>query len=264
MAKLGLQSHRELAASVIVLILCCLYSFGSIQSIPEGFRNLFSLPLECENPNYTVRLLSYDPLMIHIENFLTVKERAHMIQLASNRLERSKVRGRNGTLQVSEGRTSKTAIIPPTDHIATCVLRRVSEFQGYEPLENIEPLQVTAYQQGEQIRKHFDWQEEGYHSNVKISRNRATTFFGILEADCDDCETQFTHLRADWESKDDKWCHFVNCTSEQLRVKPVAGSALFWRNLHLDGTGDRRTEHAGLPLSRGFKTGLNVWTWEDV
>lgn len=40
---------------------------------------------------------------------------------------------------------------------------------------------------------------------------------------------------------------------------PRRGSALFWVNLHANGTGDERTVHAGLPLNGGRKTGMNLW-----
>lgn len=263
MAKSRLQSPGTLLASIVLLISCYLYSTGNIQGISRSFMKLLSPPFECENPNYTVRLLSYDPLMIHIENFLTLKERKYLIKLTSARLKRSKVKAMNGTAILSEIRTSKTASIPSIDPIANCVLQRVSEFQGYEPLQNIETMQVTSYQQTEEFRDHFDWHGAAYMRERNITTDRLTTFFGILEADCENCDTQFTYLGTDWQSKDDRWCQIVNCTAEQLRVKPLPGSALFWRNLHLDGKGDSRTRHAGLPLSRGVKVGLNIWTTED-
>lgn len=35
----------------------------------------------CAKPNYTTRILMYDPFMMHIENFITPDERAHLIKL---------------------------------------------------------------------------------------------------------------------------------------------------------------------------------------
>lgn len=35
----------------------------------------------CAKPNYTTRVLLYDPFMMHIENFITADERAHLINL---------------------------------------------------------------------------------------------------------------------------------------------------------------------------------------
>jgi len=44
-----------------------------------------------------------------------------------------------------------------------------------------------------------------------------------------------------------------------LAFRPVAGNALFWVNLHANGTGDARTRHAGLPVVAGRKTAMNIW-----
>jgi prolyl 4-hydroxylase len=44
-----------------------------------------------------------------------------------------------------------------------------------------------------------------------------------------------------------------------LAFRPVAGNAIFWVNLHANGTGDERTNHAGLPLGKGRKTAMNIW-----
>jgi hypothetical protein len=44
-----------------------------------------SLPLDeivCEANKYNTRVILYDPLIIHLENFLTVRERDHLQNLA--------------------------------------------------------------------------------------------------------------------------------------------------------------------------------------
>ena len=49
--------------------------------------------------------------------------------------------------------------------------------------------------------------------------------------------------------------------SAGITFKPVMGNAIFWRNLDGDGKGLTSTLHAGLPVTEGMKTGLNIWTW---
>jgi hypothetical protein len=39
-------------------------------------------PLQCPRPSYTARVISFDPLMIHLENFITAEERKHLIDVA--------------------------------------------------------------------------------------------------------------------------------------------------------------------------------------
>jgi prolyl 4-hydroxylase len=68
--------------------------------------------------------------------------------------------------------------------------------------------------------------------------------------------------------EDERWCEYVNCDAEAedgVVFRPVQGNAVFWRNLKGSGkgwVGDRRTVHAGLPVQRGEKVGMNVWTRE--
>ncbi|KKY17641.1 putative 2og-fe oxygenase family protein [Phaeomoniella chlamydospora] len=48
-----------------------------------------------------------------------------------------------------------------------------------------------------------------------------------------------------------------------LTFNPKAGSAVFWVNLHPSGLGDDRTLHAGLPVTKGEKVGMNLWVKRD-
>lgn len=175
-------------------------------------------------------------------------------------LTRSKVAAKNGSEIYSPQRSSRSAYIPSEDPVAACIYARVSEFQGYEPLQNIESLQVTAYRETQQYRDHFDW----FGPRANTTKDRVTTFFGVLEADCDNCGTNFPALSVAWEDQDERWCRIVDCAATSLTVLPLPGSALFWRNLKLDGTGDRRTRHGGLSLTRGTKTGMNIWTTQEM
>lgn len=47
--------------------------------VPNPHRNRDAA---CVNPPFTPRILSYDPLIIHLENFVTPKERQHLIEIA--------------------------------------------------------------------------------------------------------------------------------------------------------------------------------------
>ncbi|KUI65442.1 Prolyl 4-hydroxylase 5 [Cytospora mali] len=48
--------------------------------------------------------------------------------------------------------------------------------------------------------------------------------------------------------------------------KPIAGNAVYWENFRPDGTGRGwdETWHAGLPVEKGVKVGLNIWTWGRI
>lgn len=183
-----------------------------------------------------------------------------LILASASTLERSKVAAKNGSEVFSTYRTSYSTYVDRQDPVSQCIHRRVSEFQGFVPVDDVEALQVTAYKEGQEFRTHVDW----FGSNANVTKDRVTTFFGTLEADCENCGTQFPDLPFNWSGLSEEWCRFVDCQSEALTVLPLPGSALFWRNLYINGTGDRRTRHSGQRLSRGTKTGVNIWTLQDL
>jgi len=77
---------------------------------------------------------------------------------------------------------------------------------------------------------------------VVASGNRLLSFFIFLSGcDAGGC-TAFPRLRQ--------------------RFPPEAGAGLVWYNLDRDGAPDERTLHAGEPVERGEKWGLNIWLRE--
>ena len=134
---------------------------------------------------------------------------------------------------------------------------RAGRFQGYLSVEDI---QVTSYLEGQQNMPHWDW-----FAIPNRTSNRLSTFFAILQADCQNCGTQFPAIKdLNWQDRDPRLCEFVDCDRSILTTKNIEGSAIFWRNLHFDGSGRLDTLHAGLPALDGTKIGLNIWTEVDV
>ena len=95
-----------------------------------------------------------------------------------------------------------------------------------------------------------------------MSFNRVASFFVYLEArGLVDGETWFpfldnTIISNKTGSDEVKWAEGED---GGIKFVPRRGSALFWVNLHRNGTGDARVRHAGLPLVEGRKTALNIW-----
>jgi prolyl 4-hydroxylase len=235
----------------------------------------------CPVPAYKVRFISYDPLIMHIQDFITPEERTHVLKISyvffskvlcvtplivdsENQFKPSLVHHCNGSVVDWEGRTSSTANLANDDPVLDCIYQRVSEFQGYHAKVDIEPFQVTRYQQGQEFREHVDWYPQN-HTSIRSGMNRLTTFFAILEADCKECGTTFPKIAIDWKNEDPRWCDVIDCDdTEHLTTKPVPGSALFWKNLHANGEGDSRVLHAGLSVKSGVKVGLNIWSRTQV
>lgn len=267
-----------LSASFLVALLA-----AAVSTISQSETLLqHSLNNSCSQPRYTVRTISYDPLIQHIENFISPQEAQHLLQIASvkapdrefwnilltdltrrSNFRRSRAIGADGQSYAAQERTSSTAYLPSDDSVVQCIRSRASEFQGYVDLDMMEDLQVTRYLEGQQYTNHYDWAAEPAARNQ--TTNRETTFFAVLEVECASCGTRFPKISVDWGAEDQRWCGLVDCAAQtELTVRAVAGSAVFWRNLYSDGTGDLRTLHAGLPAVGGKKVGLNIWTRREV
>ncbi|KAH4175814.1 hypothetical protein HBI62_094720 [Parastagonospora nodorum] len=201
-----------------------------------------------------VKIISFDPLIVHITDFVSRDEREHLLKLGVPLLSASVIRDASGKSILSSGRTSSTAFLPSTDPIVSRIATRAATFQGFLTPADVE-VQITSYTAGQEYKHHYDW----YPSTRP--RNRVSTFFAILQSSCSDCGTEFpffnTSARGVW---DRRWCGVLDCGKDMLTTRNVEGSAVFWANLDTRLQGRRDMLHAGLPAVGGEKVGLNVWT----
>jgi hypothetical protein len=101
------------------------------------------------------------------------------------------------------------------DPVIQCVRERAAQLQGFVPMDSIEDLQLTAYTQGRQYQLHYDWFME-HVVPVIGKQNRGSTVFVTLDADCENCGTQFPRVGMDWRNKDPRWCEFEEDRDEYL------------------------------------------------
>jgi len=155
-------------------------------------------------------------------------------------------------------RSSESAVLP-YDAVVSCIERRSVDFQGYQPISHLEDIQVVKYGISDQFRPHFDWFSG-------MANPRISTIFAYLE--CDNCvggATQFPDITGRFSAK---WCTFIDCEDDTgaggVAFKPVVGNAIFWSNLYPNGTGHPGVWHAGMPVKKGTKVGLNIFTRRDV
>lgn len=233
------------------------------------------------------KFLSYDPIMVYIENFLTDFEADHLKTLAEPLYQDSKVRKGRSTEQASEAnaqdvvqnnpdrRISETAWLPSPDPVVSCVRDRAAEFEGYAPNVTLDRLAAVRYPVGGRFNIHYDW--DGRRTK---HIDRRTSFFATLEADHvvgGATYFPFVDLPA-WGNAlkfGSPWCRWIECDAEDsasetriegeakregIAIKPVKGNAVFWVNFDELGEGIHETAHAGQPVLNGIKIGLNIWS----
>lgn len=172
-------------------------------------------------------------------------------------------------------RNSEKAPLPRSQTVK-CIEERARVFQGWRPYTFIEKLWSQRYGVGGHYTYHYDW------STATKKTGRVSSFMVYLEANCTGGGTHFPRLE---RPKDGSWCQFIECgdgasstdadlsantvedgrpkedLSKGVIFKPIAGNAVFWENMRGDGSGYAESWHAGLPVTKGVKIGLNIWSW---
>ncbi|ROT37811.1 oxidoreductase [Sodiomyces alkalinus F11] len=259
--------------STLVGALFALATVAASQEAAQEVLEHYSLEgYKCDHSGYEISLLSADPVVIYIENFLTPFERQHMMRVTNGTFYRSNVAGAEGDV-VSNVRTSSSTTAP-SDEVARCISERARHFQGLDmPSTNIEPIQLVRYNPGEQYQFHVDWfnkeaTKPGGHADVGRGGNRVSSFFAYVSVSDDIVGggTAFPKLKP---PPGNGWCKFIECDNDYdsgVTFRAVEGNAVYWSNLRQDPAGmrvgDVRVLHAGLPVIKGQKVGMNIWTKE--
>ncbi|KAI1812696.1 hypothetical protein GGS20DRAFT_556818 [Poronia punctata] len=224
--------------------------------------------LSCAPDAYSVHILSKAPLVVYIENFLTLEERAHLLEISEPIFEPSTFTNDGQKTQRDVlVRDSEVAMVPRTDMVR-CVEARARAFQGWRDDLWIERLRTQRYGPSQHYAHHFDW------GSGARGWGRVSSFMVWVQADAvEGGGTEFPRLRR--EGSDERWCRWVECNQDEKKkkeeeeeeksgvvFKPIPGNAVFWENFRPDGTGRgwQETWHAGLPVTRGTKVGLNIWS----
>lgn len=246
-------------------------------------------PFECRQQNYTTQIISLDPLVIYIQDFLNNADISGLLKAGETRFNPSNVQ-RSGYNQVATTRTSSSAGLPRDDAAVQCVLARAQRFMGTminPDRTDMGIAQLVRYTEGQRFDVHHDWFDMPQITLSDPKRrqwNRVASFFAILEANgVQEGETWFPYIKTvetqpsllppksvrkaetdGGETTDVEDSDFIRPFWREhpeggLAFRPVEGNAVFWVNLHPNGTGDMRTMHAGLPVKGGRKTAMNIW-----
>ncbi len=113
----------------------------------------------------------------------------------------------------------------------------IAQFTGI-PESHQEPLQILQYGVGGEYRPHFDAFAEG-NPTLQQGGNRQLTMILYLNQGMEGGETVFPELG--------------------IRVYPLAGSGVLFRNLNSQGQREPLSLHAGNPITRGEKWIATIW-----
>lgn len=75
-------SSKTLGVSTLIVALASLYQSWRPLSMLALSQSISLEDPVCEVSTYKVRLLSYDPLIMHLQDFITPRERTHILKLA--------------------------------------------------------------------------------------------------------------------------------------------------------------------------------------
>ncbi|KAJ2970353.1 hypothetical protein NUW58_g9725 [Xylaria curta] len=232
---------------------------------PFSKSNSSSSDLLCEDQSYKTELISLDPLVIYIRDFFNAKDIDGILHAGEDRFSPSVV-NHNGKMIQNPYRTSWSAGLPAEDPAVQCVLERSRQFLGtmLDPNEDEMGVpQLVQYHEGQEYNLHHDWMRipQAAFDGSPRSFNRVASFFVILQDTCTGGETWFPFIKAvsPQPKESDNGRLWREHEDGGIAFKPVAGNALFWVNLFPNGTGDTRTVHAGLPVTGGLKTAMNIW-----
>ncbi|WYZ40060.1 hypothetical protein EsH8_IV_000401 [Colletotrichum jinshuiense] len=243
--------------------------------------------LSCPPDAYSVRVFSKEPLVLYIEGFLSSEERAHLLDISQPIFEPSTITHDGADVHRETSiRESEVALIPRTDTVR-CIEARVRALQGWREELWIERLRTQRYVEGGHYSYHFDW------SSNRGGWGRVSSMMAWVDARDEDGVpgegtgeglvgggTEFPLLKM--PGLKEMWCRFLECGESDdekeknansrtddggedkkgVVFKPTPGNAVYWENFRADGSGAGYDEtwHAGLPVKKGIKVGLNIWS----
>ena len=197
----------------------------------------------------TVHVLSAEPLLVVIHDFLSTSMCDTLIQAAKDS-DKNMARSTTGnSKKISKSRTSSTLWLKDKEcpEPSRLIAEKVSSISGLPP-SCMENLQVCRYEQGQEFNVHTDHQDN--FNDLEFGGRLATCLIYLAEPDRGG-QTFFPEL-------------------DNTKIPVTKGSAVFfWNTMEKPGSvdykpdmflhTDMRMQHAGLPVEEGEKWICNRW-----
>lgn len=201
-----------------------------------------------------MEILSTDPLILTIDNFLTDNECDHIIKISNNNLSKAKTCYYNDEDKKRlndenfKGRTNTHHWIKyKKDKIVDNLFNKASKLLQTRN-ELFEALQVVHYNEKELFDYHYDaWNKNKKEQYDKYCSERGNRIYTLLIYLNDVKKGGHTGF---------------NLTKNEIQIKPKKGKALLFKNLNEDGSLNTKSKHSGLPVLEGEKWACNLWLRE--
>lgn len=177
-----------------------------------------------------------------LDNFLTTEECNTLINLSNKIFRPSTISTPEDARATSDYRTSETADLHwnTSDYIRH-IDNKISLFMEFNPFLG-ETLQAQKYAPGQYYKEHCDYffpLTKEYKTYTEWMGQRTWTLMVYLNNVETGGETYFKHLN--------------------LKIKPKAGTAVFWNNLYRNGIPNPKTMHEACSPVSGDKYVITKW-----
>lgn len=217
---------------IMVLLIIILIILSKITISKDNF---FEPNYFLDNTSYNI--LSKEPLIFTIDNFLSDEECETVIEISKNKnFSRAYVLDDNNGSVINKIRTNYyNSINNNEDILIQYIVDKVSSTIKF-PSINAEPIEFVRYYKNQEFKHHFDAFKQPY-----LSKNqRILTALVYLNNVEKGGETEFKNIN--------------------LKIKPEKGKLLVFQNCLADNeTIHPNSYHAGLPVLKGEKYAFNLW-----
>ena len=217
-----------------------------IQSIPLSKSTLEPFVKEVlPYSDFREEVLSENPKIVYLHNFLSTKEAEHFIELGKKLKQPSTIETNDSPVSLVQNvRSSQSAHIGKRrDDIVSYVEDKAVSYMNID-INKLEPLQVVVYEKGQKYNPHYDFFTPNTPDVIQKG-NRTKTILVYLNDLPKEAggSTFFPKLN--------------------LRIQPKSLDAIYFENMNDKNELDYNTLHAGEPLLTDVtKYAINIWARE--
>jgi len=196
-----------------------------------------------------------DPYIYTIDDFLSEKECKFIINVSKDNLKLAGVsldkRQTESERRIYKGRTNKSYWMPLDKYPETLnIAKKIAERIGCN-YRHFESFQVIHYDENEEYKYHYDAynkeETEKYEKYCGERGNRIRTVLVYLNNVEEGGGTGFDSLSE---------------YDEEVIIQPKMGKMVVFTNVNDDGSLNKKSRHAGLPVIKGEKWAFNLWLRE--